>query len=198
MKRDSLHSKGLRANFHSPCPPSRNPVTRPRRAKPSLVYPHMSFCREERGRTDRRTDARTDGRTESATDQIFDLARKMDMDGHEWGKKFERCAGSQSCSSTISMKQPSSLPLPSTSLLLCSFQQCDYEEVNKNIRSAGVRPMTDEARDGKREKGEGEGRATTSHRLKNGQLLVAGWPAGRTPMSAVRLHNGPDRRADGS
>ena len=141
----------------------------------------MSFCREERGRTDRRTDGRADGRTESATDQIFDLARKMDMDGHEWGKKFERCAGSQSCS-TISMKQPSSPPFPSppllSSLLLCSFQQCDYEEVNKNIRSAGVRPMTDEARDGKRE-GEGEGRATTSHRLKNGQLLVARRLAGR-------------------
>ena len=47
---------------------------------------------------------------------------------------------------------------------LSSFQQCDYDEVNKNIRSAGVRPMTDEAserragREGGR-RGRGERRA---------------------------------------
>ena len=117
----------------------------------------MSFCREERGRTDRRTDARTDGRTESATDQIFDLARKMDMDGHEWGKKFERCAGSQSCSSTISMKQPSSLPLPSTSLLspplLLSAMRLRRGE-QKHTLGGGA---SDDGRGERREAGEGGG-----------------------------------------
>ena len=55
---------------------------------------------------------------------------------------------------------------------LSSFQQCDYDEVNKNIRSAGVRPMTDEASQRRAGREEGEGRAT-SRRLKNGPLLAA-------------------------
>ena len=106
----------------------------------------MSFCREERGRTDRQREAEA---VASPTLQIFDLARKMDMDGHEWGKKFERCAGSQSC--TTSNRVP--LPCP----LLSSFQQCDYDEVNKNIRSAGVRPMTNERETGSGGAGAGGG-----------------------------------------
>lgn len=140
----------------------------------------MSFCREERGRTDRQREAEA---VASPTLQIFDLARKMDMDGHEWGKKFERCAGSQSC--TTSNRVP--LPCP----LLSSFQQCDYDEVNKNIRSAGVRPMTNERETGSGGAGAGGGGGASDERLKNERAAPRRRPAGRTPMSAVRLYNGP-------
>ena len=64
-------------NLHSPRDVDGNP-TRPCRAKPSLVYPHMSFCREERGRAYRQSGG---GCVGGPTLQIFDLARKMDMEG---------------------------------------------------------------------------------------------------------------------
>ena len=82
--------------------------------------------------------------------QIFDLARKMDMeDGRTDMNGEEIRAVRRFPEQAVLYRQqpspPSSSPLLSS---LSSFQQCDYDEVNKNIRSAGVRPMTDEAKGG--------------------------------------------------
>ena len=63
-------------NLHSSRDVDGNPTRSCR--KPSLVYPHMSFCRKKEdvhGLTEWR------GCVAGPSLQIFDLARKMDMEG---------------------------------------------------------------------------------------------------------------------
>ena len=105
------------------------------------------------------------------------------------GKKFERCAGSQSvggrqCGTTTN-QVPLSSPLLSLLLSAMRLRRGEQKHTLGGGASDDGRGEPEAGREGG-DREEGEGRAT-SRRLKNGPLLAAQRPADVPPRSASTM-----------